>query len=83
MTAKSYWQEAYVGGEKDKEAIKSWFGSTAEGMTPYEAAILCDFETDREKKIRAYMTDGEGKKYRFERTLGRKTFSIKRTPIGS
>lgn len=81
--ARSYWQEMCVDRDNDKEAVKSWFSPLAEGMTPYEAAVLCDYETDHEKKIRAYMTDSEGKKYKFERTRGGKTFSIKKTPIAS
>ncbi|MDB5616045.1 hypothetical protein [Tardiphaga sp.] len=78
MANKSYWQSAYIGNEKSQEAVRSWFGSMADGMTAYKAEILCDIATDREKKIRAFMTDTENKHYRFERTLGGKTFSISR-----
>lgn len=78
MTAKSYWQEAYLGNASSKAAVKSWFGELCEGMIPYKAEILCDVETDREKKIRAFMTDADGKNYQFERTLGRRTFSVSR-----
>lgn len=78
MTNKSYWQEAYVGSDRAKDDVKSWFMPMADGMTPYKAEILCDIETDREKKIRAFMTDADGKRYQFERTRGGKTFSISR-----
>lgn len=78
---KSYWQEAYIGSDRAKEDVKSWFAPMCEGMTPYKAEILCDIETDREKKIRAFMTDGDGKRYQFERTRGGREFSITRKPI--
>lgn len=80
---KSYWQEAYLGNANSKAAVKSWFGTLCEGMIPYKAEILCDVETDREKKIRAFMTDETGKNYQFERTLGRKTFSVSRKCLTS
>lgn len=78
MPSKSYWQEAYIGSARSKQDVKSWFGPLCEGMIPYKAEILCDIDTDREKKIRAYMTDAEGRNYLLERTLGRKTFSVSR-----
>lgn len=78
MARKSYWQEAYVGGEKSQDAIKSWFGSMAEGMTVYKAEILTTIVDDREKKMRAFMTDKDDRHYQFERTLGGKTFSVTR-----
>lgn len=81
MPRKSEWQSAYVGSEKSQEAIKSWFGHLADGLTPYKAEILLDIETDREKKIRALMTDADNKHYRLERTLGGKSFSISRKPM--
>lgn len=76
MPNKSYWQEAYIDSDRAKEDVKSWFAPMCEGMTPYKAEILCDIETDREKKIRAFMTDAEGKHYQFERTRGGRAFSI-------
>lgn len=79
--AKSYWQEAYVGNASSKAAVKSWFGALSEGMIPYKAEILCDSETDREKKIRAFMTDDKGKNFQLERTLGGKTFSVICKPL--
>jgi len=82
MPSKSYWQEAYVGNERSQDAIRSWFGPLCEGMTPYKAEILCDIETDREKKIRAFMTDADSKRYQFERTLGSRTFSVSRKCLG-
>ena len=51
------------------------------GLTPYKAEILCDIETDREKKIRAFMTDADNKHYQLERTLGARTFSVSRKII--
>lgn len=81
MPNKSYWQNAYVGNDRSKEAVRSWFGPLCDGMTPYKAEILCDIDTDREKKIRAFMTDADNKHYQFERTLGGKTFSVSRKPL--
>jgi hypothetical protein len=79
MTKKSYWQSVFIGSDNAKEAVKSWFMPLCEGMTPYEADILCDIETDREKKIRARMIDAQGKRRLFERTRGRNfTISVKR-----
>lgn len=78
MPNKSYWQEAYIGSDRAKEDVKSWFAPMCEGLTPYKAEILCDIETDREKKIRAFMTDADGKRYQLERTRGGRDFSITR-----
>ena len=78
---KSYWQEAYSGSDSAKSAIKSWFGILCEGLTPYKAEILCDIETDREKKIRALMTDANNKHYLLVRTLGSRTFSISKKQL--
>jgi len=83
MPSKSYWMGACVDGKNSQEAVKSWFGSLADGLTAYKAEILCDVATDREKKIRAFMTDADNKHFRLERTLGGKTFSITRKPIAS
>ena len=41
-------------------------------MTPYKAEILCDVDTDAEKKLRAFMQDGEGKRYQFTRSRGKR-----------
>ena len=82
MAAKSYWQAVYVDSDDAKAVCKSWFAPMCEGMTPYKAEILCDIETDREKKLRAFMIDDEGKHHKFERTkVGGKTFSISSKPV--
>ena len=78
--AKSYWQSMAMESDHEKRAVKSWFGPLCEDMTPYKAEILCDIETDREKKIRAFMVDGSGAKFQFVRTLGRH-YSISRKPL--
>jgi hypothetical protein len=81
MPNKSYWQDAYIGDDRSRDDVRSWFGPLADGMTPYKAEILCDVDTDREKKIRALMTDADNNRYQFERTLGRKTFTISKKPL--
>lgn len=81
MPSKSYWLEAYIGSDRAKDDVKTWFYPLCDGMTPYKAEILCDIETDREKKIRAFMTDTDGKHYRFERTRGGRKFSISKRAL--
>lgn len=78
--SKSYWQKMHIGGAKSQAAVKSWFGMCVdESDTVREAEILCDKETDREKKIRAVVAASDGATFRLERTLGGKQFTIKRS----
>lgn len=80
--SKSYWQSVMVDGPRSQTSIKSWFGLMVDqGDVVTSADILCDKVTDREKKIRAFVTAANGSRFKFERTLGGKTFSIKRTCI--
>jgi hypothetical protein len=81
MTSKSYWQEAYTGSDNAKDAVKSWFGYLADGMTVEKAELLLDSETDREKKIRAFMTNAQGQRYQFERTLGGRKYKVSMKPV--
>lgn len=81
MTRKTYWQSCACYSEHSKDAIKTWFAPLSDDMTPYKADILCEVETDRERRLRAYMTDPAGKKYLFTRTRGKRTFSITMRPI--
>lgn len=77
MTRKSYWQAMSLSSDGDKQACKSWFSMLCDDdMTPYKAEVLCDIETDREKKLRVFMTDAAGKRFQFERTCGAKNFSM-------
>jgi hypothetical protein len=69
---KTYWQSCVADNDRSKDAIKTWFAPLADEMTPYQADILCDVDTDRELKLRAYMTNPEGRKYAFTRTRGGK-----------
>lgn len=80
MARKSHWMSVFVGSDNAKAAVKSWFEPLCEGMTPYEADVLCDAETDREKKMRARMTDPDGKKFEFVRTTGRR-FTVTMKPL--
>lgn len=82
MAKKSYWQAMSLYSDGDKAAAKSWFSPLCDDdMTPYKAEILCDVETDREKKLRVFMTDGAGKRFEFVRTNGAKNFSIAKKPL--
>lgn len=72
--SKSYWQPMRV-TDADHAALRAWFAPLANDMTPYEAGVLCDIATDREKKLRVYMRDAEGVVYEFTRTRG-KTYTI-------
>lgn len=78
--AKSEWSGVSVRTDRDKVAVKSWFGFLCKDMTPEKAEVLCDVETDREKKIRCIMVDAKGKKFLATRTLGGKTFNISLKP---
>lgn len=82
MSAKSYWQSMVCETDSHKAAIKSWFGFCADGLTPEGADVLCDKETDREKKVRAIMVDASGVKFRLTRTMGR-NFTIKSERLGA
>ncbi len=72
---KSYWQSMSTHDARSQDAIRAWMNGLADGMTCTKCEVLCDIETDREKKLRAFMTDPRGVKYVFVRTLG-KTWTI-------
>lgn len=74
--AKSYWQSMRCSTPRDKEAIKLFFAPLCDGMEPESCDILCDTQTDRERKIRAIMITKTGERKRATRTLGRKQFSV-------
>lgn len=74
---KSYWMGVSTDTDRDKIAVRSWFSPLGDEMEVISAEILCDIETDREKKIRAIMQDNEGNRYVLSRTAGR-NYSIAR-----
>lgn len=78
--AKSYWSTVSSDGEQAQRAIKSWLSPLCDDMTVEKAELLCDVETDREKKIRAFVTDKNGKRFVAERTRGGRQFSISLKP---
>lgn len=82
MAAKSYWQKIYLGSDNAKAAVCSWLSPMSDGMTPYDAEVLCDIATDREKKLRVFMTDKDGTRFQFERTRGGRNFSVSMKPLG-
>lgn len=65
---RTYWQQCVSDTDRAKDAIKSWFSPMCEGMTPYKAEILCDVETDAEKRLRAFMVDEQGQHFAFTRS---------------
>ncbi len=74
--SKSYWQSMRIHTDGDKRAVKNWFAPVCNDMTPESAEILCDKQTDREKKLRAVMVDADGVKHIATRTLGGRTFTV-------
>jgi hypothetical protein len=70
---KTYWQSCVV-RDGSEAVIKAWFAPLADRMVPYQADILCDVETDKALKLRAYMTDECGRKCAFTRSLGGKRY---------
>ena len=84
MARKTYWQGVSLHSDESKQTCKTWFNPLCDDLTPYKAEILCDVDTDREKKLRAFMTDANGKHFQLERTVGVKfTISIKEIPAPS
>ena len=74
--AKSEWNPVWLGDDKSKTAVLSWFRPFCDDMIPEKAELLVDIDTDREKKIRAVMIDKDGKRRIAMRTLGAKTYTI-------
>lgn len=68
---KSYWMAVATRTERSKKAVLSWFSPVCDGMTVESAEVLCDIETDREKKIKAVMVDTNGKRKIATRTMGK------------
>lgn len=81
MRRKTYWQSCVSDNDAAKDAIKSWFSPLSEDMTPYQADILCDIETDVEKKLRAFMTNASGKKFEFTRARHGRDVTISMKPL--
>jgi hypothetical protein len=83
MSARSYWQSCAADTDRARDAIRSWFAPLSDGMTPYQAEILCDAATDAEKRLRAFMTDDSGARFQFERSRGRRSTAISMRRIAS
>lgn len=69
---KTYWMGVSTETDRDMAAVRGWFSPLCDSMTVESAEILCDIETDREKRIRAIMVDAEGKRRVATRTIGQK-----------
>lgn len=73
---KSYWTDCFIDSPRAQEAVKSWFGRLAEGLTITKAEILADVETDAEKKLRIFGVNAEGKQFRLIRVRTVRGFSL-------
>lgn len=77
MTARrSYWQSMVSDTDQARDAIRAWFAPLSIGMTPHKAEVLCDIETDAERKLRAFMTDQDGQIYQFTRARTARGFTM-------
>ena len=79
---KSYWMTVTTHTDRQKEAVLSWFSGVCTGMTVESAKILCDIETDREKKIKAIVRDTDGQRYTATRTTG-KNYTVTLAKVSS
>jgi hypothetical protein len=77
VSKKSYWMPVLADTPHRQTAILSWFRPLCDGYTVESAEILCDIETDREKKIRAVVRDQKGNRKLATRTLGGRQSTIK------
>lgn len=68
--SRSYWSGISLHSDAAKDALRSWFMPLADDMIPYKGEVLCDVETDRDKKLRAFMVGKDGKRYVLTRTRG-------------
>jgi hypothetical protein len=75
MSKKSYWTGVVTDTPGSQRAILSWLSPLCDGFTVESAQVLCDIATDREKKLKAVVIDGEGRRRTATRTFG-KTFSV-------
>lgn len=80
MPKKSYWQSMSVSTERSRNAVKSWFAPLSDDCTPHKAEVLCDIQTDREIKARAFMRDDAGKEFVFERRHNKRDVVLSRKP---
>lgn len=78
---KTYWQSVSLRSERDRNAVSSWFHPLSNGLTPYKADVLCDVETDAEKKVRVFMRDGAGREFKLERRYGVRHTTMTRKPV--
>lgn len=81
--SKSYWMGVATHTDRQRQAVLSWFSGLCDGMTVASAEVLCDKETDREKKLKAVVVDANGKRHLASRTFGGKTYSMSLSPMDS
>jgi hypothetical protein len=74
--SKSYWQDCFIHSPGAQSAVKSWFSPLLDDMTITKAELLCDIETDAEKKMRVFANTPEGRKYRLIRARTVRGFTI-------
>jgi hypothetical protein len=72
---KSYWMGVTIHTVNKRQAVLSWFGDLCRDMTVESAEVLCDKQTDREKKLKAVVVDAQGNRRLATRTFG-KTYTM-------
>lgn len=80
MATHSEWCGVYVGSDRSKDAVKSWFAPYCDDMEILSARCLSDIRTDATKKVEIIAADKDGGKRRVTRTFG-KRFTISFKPI--
>lgn len=79
-TAHSEWCGVYVGSDRSKDAVKSWFSPYCDDMEILSARMLSDIRTDATKKVEVIVSGKDGRKQQVTRSFGAKKFSISFKP---
>jgi hypothetical protein len=80
MAKNSEWCGVYVGSDRSKAAVKSWFSPYCDDVEILSARVLSDIRTDATKKVEIIISDKHGGKRRVTRTFGARRYSISFKP---
>lgn len=72
MAKHSEWCGVYVGSDRSKAAVKSWFSPWCDDMEILSARVLSDIHTDATKKAEIVVSDKDGHKRKITRTFGKR-----------